>query len=362
MVMKGPAFANEITAAGSNEEAPVDTVSYTNTYKWLSLISEDELNNYSKIAAQICNVPIAWIELNGEKHEQDSKLDSTNMPFHLSSPLVTNTGSFIGNLILIDTKPKTLTQRQHKTLITFIDQISETISLRKRNDELATLNKELESFAYVAAHDLKSPCSSLINLSQLINHIYSERLDQDGREMLHLMELSAQTLNNLVEGILKHTCTVNTVIEPETFNFCNLMEELKRILKIPQGFTFFYDNADLPVAAPRPILLQILLNLSVNAIKYNDKPQGLLYISVKDEENHYRFTVKDNGPGIPASAHKKIFDLFTTLGRRDRDNQLGCGIGLCTVKKLVEKCNGAIDLLSMENEGCTFTFTIQKLL
>lgn len=190
--------------------------------------------------------------------------------------------------------------------------------------------------------------------------MYSEKLDDDGREILQMMELSAQTLSNLVEGILKHTRTVNSVNKSEVFNFADLAEELKRILNIPEGFTFFYDSADLQIISSRHILMQILLNLSVNAIKYNDKQQGLLYLSVKDEGCYYRFTVKDNGPGIPDNAHHKIFDLFTTLGRRDRDNQLGCGIGLCTVKKLVEKCEGSIELQSKEDDGCTFTFTIKK--
>ena len=102
------------------------------------------------------------------------------------------------------------------------------------------------------------------------------------------------------------------------------------------------------------------MNLCTNAIKYNDKWQGEVQVSVKDTGPAYSFSVKDNGMGISPENQKRIFDLFSTLGLYDRYNNKGSGVGLATAKRLVQKMGGDIQIDSEPSIGSTFSFTISK--
>jgi signal transduction histidine kinase len=105
-------------------------------------------------------------------------------------------------------------------------------------------------------------------------------------------------------------------------------------------------------------LQQILLNLIGNSIKYNDKETTKIVINITENPDEYLFEVSDNGPGIPESHQKKIFNIFHRVNKTNDDS--GHGIGLATVKKLVTSLGGSIEVHSKEGEGATFKFYISK--
>ena len=176
-----------------------------------------------------------------------------------------------------------------------------------------------------------------------------------------MMEATSRKAIDMGDGILKQTQIVNqTDIEKERFVFGDLTNELKTLLNIPPGFSFHVADTDLALYTSRYILMQILLNLCSNAIKYNDKPNGELHVSASEKDKAYLFTVTDNGRGISQNNQSKIFELFSTLGIPDRDNAMGSGIGLSTVKRLVEKMGGNINIESEIGKGSIFSFTISK--
>src|SRR5690606_3636549 len=105
-------------------------------------------------------------------------------------------------------------------------------------------------------------------------------------------------------------------------------------------------------------LQQVFSNLISNAIKYNDKEEGLITIGFKESEEYYTFSVKDNGPGIDADYHERIFVIFQTL--QERDAVESTGVGLAIVKKIVEWQGGTIWVNSEPGQGATFTFTWPK--
>lgn len=107
-------------------------------------------------------------------------------------------------------------------------------------------------------------------------------------------------------------------------------------------------------------LNQILMNLISNAIRYNDKEVVTIGIDVKDDGGYYWITVSDNGKGIQAEKIATIFHLFETSGTEDRFGKKGTGIGLSTVKKVVNKLGGEISASSEIGVGTTFSFTIKK--
>ena len=107
-------------------------------------------------------------------------------------------------------------------------------------------------------------------------------------------------------------------------------------------------------------ITQIILNLVDNAIKYNTNNNPLVVLDYKENETHHHFSVSDNGNGIPESKKESLFDLFNTAHDADKYGNKGTGIGLYTVKTLVEKLGGEVSLTSKVNEGTTFSFSVEK--
>jgi signal transduction histidine kinase len=105
-------------------------------------------------------------------------------------------------------------------------------------------------------------------------------------------------------------------------------------------------------------LQQILMNLIGNAIKHHDKKKGHIEVAVEDNGDGYTFTVRDDGPGIPAQFHDQVFKMFQTL--KPRDQVEGSGMGLAMVRKYVQVSGGTITVESAEGQGSTFRFTWPK--
>lgn len=131
------------------------------------------------------------------------------------------------------------------------------------------------------------------------------------------------------------------------------------MLDIPEKF-----KIELPASFPniytvRIHLQQVLSNLISNAVKYNDKPEGHITISWEDKGSSYSFSVSDNGPGIDAEYHDRIFVIFQTLNERDAVESTG--VGLAIVKKIIERQGGTIGVESAPGQGTTFTFTWPKI-
>jgi signal transduction histidine kinase len=108
------------------------------------------------------------------------------------------------------------------------------------------------------------------------------------------------------------------------------------------------------------LLDQILINLFTNSLKYCDKKITEIELFVSENSSHYLFIVKDNGPGIDEKYQSKIFNLFQTASIQDQYGNKGNGIGLATVKKIIEKLGGEIEVESQIGKGAEFHFSISK--
>ena len=291
-----------------------------------------------------------------------------NVTFYAGVPLVNENGNALGTLCVIDNKPNDLTREQKETLKALARQVVAYFELRKKSNllnvqkvQLQQINDDLSRFAYVVAHDIKSPCSSLAMSVVYLKEAYGKFFDKEGLHFLDMMESTSMSAIKMVDGILEHTRVVNsTNVDKEPFTFGAMYKELSNLITLPAGFEFKADNSALQLHTSKYILLQVLLNLCNNAIKYNDKDNGTILITATQNETQYKFSVQDNGPGIAPSDQARIFDLFSTLGVMDRFNNQGTGIGLSTVKRLIEKMGGTISIDSQPAMGCTFHFTFSK--
>lgn len=228
--------------------------------------------------------------------------------------------------------------------------------------QLKRANDELTQFAYVTSHDLKAPLRGIAALANFIREDLNEDITPEIKqavfENLDLLEGRISRMGGLIKGILAYSRIGRTTNEAETIDLKEWLRELLDSFALDEN-TVVYISPELPVIYTQKIAIhQIFQNLIANAIKYNDKDKCIINIDFTDMESHYQFAVSDNGPGIPAKYHLKVFTIFQTLQARDRVESTG--IGLSIVKKQVEQLDGQIWIESELNNGTTFFFTIKK--
>jgi signal transduction histidine kinase len=232
------------------------------------------------------------------------------------------------------------------------EHLAETVQNLRRS------NKELQEFAYVAAHDLKAPLRGIGTLADWIASDYADRFDEPGRQQLRLLKSRVTRLADLINGILHYSEIGRVASRREAADLGALVSEAVALLDLPPHIQVTV-RGELPrVVCEKTRLGQVFHNLIDNAAKYLDKPQGRIEIGCTDRGHLWEFAVSDNGPGIEEKYFEKIFQMFQTLAPRDQRESTG--IGLSIVKKIVELYGGRIWVESQPGEGSTFFFTLPK--
>jgi signal transduction histidine kinase len=380
-------------------------------YEILDTLPEKEYDDITRIASQICQTKVSLISLVDENRQwfkshygidatetprehafcahainnindvlevSDSRKDERfhdnplvtgepNIVFYTGVPLVSNEGNALGTLCVIDSEPKKLNEEQIDSLKALANQVIKLFELRKRQRMLKQTNKhleekykELEKFALIAAHDIKSPLNNISTIIHFIIDGHAEHLNEPVNQLLQKLDNSADQLRRLVDGILSYSRSDRLLSKNiEEVNAKVFFEDIITLLKT-ENTSFKYPKQPAKIKVNKIALQQILLNLVSNAIKYNDKEKTEIELGFEEEENFYKFYVSDNGPGIKAEYQERIFNLFEILHIADREGNKGSGVGLATVKKLVNGQNGKIWLESEIEKGTCFYFTIKK--
>lgn len=224
--------------------------------------------------------------------------------------------------------------------------------------KLEATNKELESFAYITSHDLKAPLRAIGSLSDWIYADYAHVMSDEGKEHLMLLKSRVQRMYDLIEGILQYSRVGRKDGSLVELDLNQVVSDAIKFMDIPDYVTINI-NQDLPtLVMHKTHPTQIFENLISNAVKYGKKENAEVTISAKEFSQFWRFSVKDNGPGIEEHHQTKIFEIFQTL--KSRDEVESTGIGLTIVKKIVEHAGGEIWLDSTIGQGTTFYFTLPK--
>ncbi|RXG15486.1 phospho-acceptor domain-containing protein [Leeuwenhoekiella aestuarii] len=221
-------------------------------------------------------------------------------------------------------------------------------------EKLEKQNKELNDYAHVVSHDLKSP---LNNINALTNFILEDgNIDEDASQNLNLILEHVEHMHSLIEGILEYSAVDKADGDSYTVDLDILVKNLLATMHIPENFEVEIQK-ELPLVEGNSFRFQQLFqNLIQNAIQYNDKELGHIAIGFEDEVDYFKFSIKDNGKGIEKQYHDKIFQVFQTL----EDASKSKGIGLSIVSKIIKFYGGKIWLESQTGEGTTFYFTIPK--
>ena len=394
-------------------EDEVKRIEALKSFSILDTLPESEYDDITFLASQICKTPISLISLIDENRQwfkshhgieasfthrnvafcahaindkdnlfivpdaakddrfHDNPLVSGEpyVVFYAGAPLVTSDGFPLGTLCVIDHEPHVLDEFQTEALRALSNQISRLFELRKKTKQLETMIFELEiqkigleKFASVAAHDIKSPLTSIVMLTDLIKENYSEKLDSEGNEFLQMISKSTLKTIQLIDGILKYSKNATLLsAEKEEISLNKLITELFLLIDPKREVEYRIESAsEVMVYCNKIALEQIFINLFTNSIKYNDKGKTVIVIGIEDRLKEIEFVISDNGPGIGLTNKDLIFEIFVTNGVTDKFGEIGNGIGLATVKSLVEGLGGSIHLESEPGQGARFEFTIKK--
>lgn len=223
--------------------------------------------------------------------------------------------------------------------------------------ELDEVNTKLERFAYTTAHDLKSPLNSQTGLLELLDLTVLAD-NKEAKEYIGRLKVINTKMKNLVEGILAYSVANIKEVVRERVDWNELLAEVIEVDDIVHYADIEQRNA-LPVTCfNRTSGIQLIRNLLDNAIKYSDKERCKIIITSAAFDNHHEITFADNGPGIAHEHQEAIFGLFNQIERSLKLTSVG--IGLATVKGIIEAAGERIWLTSKPGEGAAFTFTVKR--
>ncbi len=229
--------------------------------------------------------------------------------------------------------------------------------LQEAVKELARSNTDLEQFAYIASHDLKSPLLSISGFANMLNKDYKDKLDKEAGEYIDFIVTSTKRMGDLIDGLLTYSRIGARSVEMKPVDINKIFVRAIANLTVhieENGAKVIHDS--LPTVLANDVQLeQLLQNLIGNAIKFHGHEPPRVHISAEQEGGKWVFSVKDNGIGIAAEDREQIFKMFQRL---HRDEYKGTGIGLAACKKIVELHGGNIWMESQPDKGSIFYFTL----
>ncbi len=233
--------------------------------------------------------------------------------------------------------------------------ILDTTTLKKRTDELEHTNNDLEDFASIASHDLKTPLRGISNLASFVQEDEADKLSEPSKQNLDKLQSRIHRMELMIGDMLAYLHAGRNSGPPTKVQTKQLVEQATEVIS-PRD-TFQIKVADeLPAirtyAAP---LQQVFQNLIENAIKYHHRDDGVINITASTVGRYVQFTVADDGPGIDPKYHTQIFEMFRRLHRKDEVE--GTGLGLALVRKTIRRLGGDIWVESKLGEGSSFHFT-----
>jgi PAS domain S-box-containing protein len=234
-----------------------------------------------------------------------------------------------------------------------------TAELAQQAAELQRSNADLDEFAYVAAHDLKTPARTVNLIAQTLQKRYRDQLSEEAMESISGIITKARWMYRMVEDLYKNSQVGRgTALEQVD---CNALLDLvlQNLQSMIEDSNAHVVRDDLPmIVANRSDLSQVFQNLIQNAIKFRSEERiPEIQVSAEREDDDWHFRVKDNAIGIDPQFHSRIFQLSERLSRETE----GSGIGLNTCKKAIERRGGRIWVTSKPGTGSTFHFTLPVL-
>lgn len=390
----------------------IDRIRILHELDLLDTEPEKMFDDITEIASKVCNMPIALISLVDINRQffksnlglsiretpleesfckvaidtpgeifivENAALDERfkNTPLVLNNPkivsyygvpLYSKSGISFGTLCVLDKVERKLTEEQKNILKKLSKQIEYLIELRTNNKLLLEYqtqtemySKNMEEFAYLAAHDLKAPVRGIDSFVKLLEQKYEHIWDSKDKKYISFIHQSSIKINHLIRDLLEYSKSNMDATNYENFDLKELIADVFNSQVCGNNYQKpVLICEELPTIFNSKIAFTIIFNnLINNALKYQEKQQSpIIEIKYIEDYTHWIFTVRDNGIGI----EKEYFDqIFKPLKRLHSNSEYqGSGLGLAACAKIVGKLNGKINVESVVGEGTSFTIKIPK--
>lgn len=241
-----------------------------------------------------------------------------------------------------------------------ISEREQTKTLRLAVEALERSNLESQRFAHVASHDLQTPMRSIASFVELLGIRYADKLDAQAQDWIRRVVESVKQLQTLVDDLLEYARVDSPAQRFEPVPLRDVFAHAVLLLDATVRETGAeLSCGELPVVmGARSQLVQLLLNLIGNALKYRGADPPRVHVFAEREGDQWRFAVRDNGIGIAARHHERIFEMFQRL--HDQGEYPGTGIGLAICRHVVQRHGGRIWVESEPGRGSVFFFTIAE--
>lgn len=225
--------------------------------------------------------------------------------------------------------------------------------IRQTVAELRRSNRDLDDFANIASHDLRSPLRGIAHLADWTLEDAGDRLPSSCREHLLKLQDRIALMDRLLRDLLAYSRAGKVNDRLDQVDTGELAAQLASLLDRPAEFTIQIAD-DMPTFETlRTPLETCLRNLIANAIKHHHEATGRVTVSATVDECFVHFHVADDGPGIDPAFHDRIFKIFHTLAAKNSGGT-GSGVGLAIIKKTVETYGGSIEVESAPGQGACF--------
>jgi PAS domain S-box-containing protein len=231
-------------------------------------------------------------------------------------------------------------------------------TLVQQAEELRRSNDELQRFAYVVSHDLRSPLSVVGMSLSALQRAYAEHLDERGQRFVERGAQSVQRMAQLIDDLLSYARVQSQASPLEPISAEEVLQAATENLEaaIVESHAQITHDPLPQVLADRTQFLQLLQNLLSNAMTYRREEPPHIHVAAQDTGDGWLFRVQDNGVGIAAEERERIFEMFHRVASQNL--KPGTGIGLATCKRIVERHGGRIWVESQPGQGSTFFFTL----
>lgn len=235
--------------------------------------------------------------------------------------------------------------------------------IKRKNDELKTLNELKNKFLGIASHDLRNPLYLIRSFSEVMKEGSVGVVNAKQTELLEKIFNASDFMKNLLENLLDVSKIESGKIELEK-NVQDLNAIVRQQIELSE---LFADKKNIclvqnlgnipPISFDSSAITQVIGNFLTNAIKFS-QPETKVVVTTESDGSNVRFSVQDQGPGISEEDQKLLFKEFQTLSARPTGGEKSTGLGLAIAKKLVQLHGGSIGTSSKLNEGSTFFFTL----
>ncbi|MFT5656903.1 MAG: CHASE1-domain containing sensor protein/two-component sensor histidine kinase [Gammaproteobacteria bacterium] len=243
----------------------------------------------------------------------------------------------LGGGVIIDTLLLALfvfLSRANRTALNFANQMKVNAA------KLEKSNNDLERFAFIASHDLKSPLNAINKLVSWIEEDIGDDLPETSKKHLKLLRNRSARMAGLLDDLLEYARVGYFDHKPEWVNLKQVVDNSFELMDTPDLFSI--EASGLEMSVPRVPFELVVRNMISNALKHHDRSTGKIEVTGKAQAHSYVLRIQDDGPGIPTRLQAKVMQMFQTL--KSRDEVEGSGMGLALAVKIVQQYHGSLHI------------------